>query len=115
MADKMSRNEASKIKQCQWQAHIQAWEKSGLLQNKYCRQHQLSSSQFCYWKKKLKQAKTSTVNFVPVPACTSVQKPGEPSNNFSGLTVILNGGVRIGLDNHFSTRALADAISVLKP
>ncbi|MCK5516496.1 MAG: hypothetical protein KAI39_06445 [Desulfobulbaceae bacterium] len=115
MADKKSRKETSKIKQRQWQAHIQAWGKSGLLQNEYCRQHKLSSSQFCYWKKKLKQAKKSTVNFVPVPACTSVQEPGMPSNNSSGLTIILDGGVRIGLDNHFSTRALADAISVLKP
>ncbi|MDX2495400.1 MAG: hypothetical protein QNK27_10595 [Desulfuromusa sp.] len=114
MEDKMSRKEASKIKQRQWQAHIQAWKKSGLLQNEYCRQHKLRSSQFCYWKKKLKQAKKTTVSFVSVPACTSVQKPGEPSNNFSGLTVILDGGIRIGLDNHFSTRALADAISVLR-
>ncbi len=115
MAEKMSRKEASKIKQRQWQAHIQAWENCGLHQNEYCRQHKLSSSQFCYWKKKLKQVNQSTVNFVPVPACTSVQKPGEPSNNSSGLTIILDGGVRIGLDNHFSTRALVDAISVLKP
>ena len=113
MKDKKNRQEQSRIKRRQWQAHIYAWEKSGLPQNEYCRQHKLSSSQFCYWKKKLKQTKKSAVNFVPVPACTTGQQSDVPVNNFSGLTIFLDSGIRIGLDNHFNVRALADAISVL--
>ena len=116
MKNKKNWKEQSKIKQRQWQAHIHAWEKSGLTQNEYCRQNNLRNNQFCYWKKKLKQTtKRSTVDFVPVPACTSRQKSEEVSENSSGVTIILNGGIKIGLDNHFSTKALADVISVFKP
>ncbi len=114
MQNKMSRQEESKNKQRRWQAHLHAWKNSGLTQNEYCKQHKLRSNQFCYWKKKLKQTKRSTVNFVPVPACISKQRPGAVSGNPSGLTIILDDGIRIGLDNQFSTRALADVISVLR-
>lgn len=114
MKHEKRREETSRIKQRQWRAHIQTWGKSGLTQNEYCRQHKLSSSQFCYWKKKLQQAEKSTASFVPVPVCTSVQEPVKQSNTFSGLTIIFDDDVRIGLDNHFNPRALEDVIKVLR-
>ncbi len=116
MKDKKNWQEQSEIKQRQWQAHINAWKKSGLAQNEYCRQNNLRNNQFCYWKKKLKHtAKWSTVDFVPVPVCTSRQKPEEVLESSSGVTIILNGGIKIGLDSHFSTKTLTDVLSVLKP
>ncbi len=115
MRNKMSRKEELKNKRRRWQAHLESWKNSGLNQNEYCKQHKLRSNQFCYWKKKLQPTKRSTVDFVQVPACISGQKPGAVSDNSSGLTIILDDGIRIGLDNHFSPRALADAISVLRP
>ncbi len=113
MKNKKNRQEQSRIKRRQWQAHVHAWEKSGLHQNEYCRQHKLSSSQFCYWKKKLKQTKKSAVNFVPVPACTTGQQSDVLVNDSSGLTIFFENGIRIALNNHFNVRALADAVSVL--
>ena len=114
MKDKMSRKEESKVKQRRWQAHIEAWVESGLCQNEYCRQYRLSSSQFCYWKKKLKQSKSPAVNFVPLPACISREGTGESSKISSGVSIIIDGDVRISLEDRFSTQALADAISVLR-
>lgn len=37
-----------------WQQHIERWETSGLTQRDYCREHNLKSHQFSYWKRKLK-------------------------------------------------------------
>lgn len=33
----------------QMQAHVQAWQQSGLAQKAYCRQHQLASHLLAYW------------------------------------------------------------------
>lgn len=109
---KTSRKKQSNIKQRQWQAHIHAWRKSGLTQNEYCRQRQLSNSQFCYWKKKLKQLDKSSVSFVPVPTCTK-EKLADPIDKDSGVTIILTSGVKIKLSNTFNPGNLADAVSVL--
>ena len=114
MKKRESRQEQSRIKQRRWQAHIHAWEKSGLPQNGYCRQHKLSSSQFCYWKRKLKRTKISAVSFVPVPVYTSKQKSDVPVSNSSGLTIVFDSGIKIGLDNNFNVQALTDAVLVLK-
>ncbi len=114
MKDQKSGKEQSRIKQRQWQAHIHACGKSGLAQNEYCRRNNLSSGQFCYWKKKLKQTKRSAVNFVPVPTCKSGKKSDAPARSSSGLTIFLDNGIKIGLDNRFNARTLADAVLVLR-
>lgn len=42
MKKEKSWKERAKIKQRRWQVHVEAWEKSGLRQNEYCRQHALT-------------------------------------------------------------------------
>jgi transposase-like protein len=36
-----------------WQVHIEAWQRSGLSQRRYCREHRLSAHTFAKWLKKL--------------------------------------------------------------
>ena len=36
-----------------WQSHIDAWGLTGLSQAEYCRQNNLKTSRFTYWKQKL--------------------------------------------------------------
>ena len=53
-----------------WAQHINSWKKSTLSQNAYCRSHNLSSSQFSYWKRKLQkdglQESSTGSAFIPV-------------------------------------------------
>lgn len=108
-----SRQEQSRIKKRKWQAHLHAWKKSGLSQVEYCRQHDLSSSKFCYWKRKLNRSEESAVSFVSVPVCAQPEVSSQQPINDSGLTILLKSGIRIGVDNNFSSRTLADVVAVL--
>lgn len=96
-----------------WEVHIQAWQKSGLSQNKYCRQNQLHNSQLRYWKKKLGLGVPATPIFAPVP----IEAPQLDSNyvgDDSGLTIILGSNTHIRLENSFSTSALSKVVAVLR-
>ena len=52
-----------------WQQHISQWQKSGLSQAKYCRQHGLKANRFSYHKLKFKAkpAQTSSSGFIKIP------------------------------------------------
>lgn len=54
-----------------WSGHITDWQRSGLSQGAYCRQHALSQSSLIYWRKRLR----STVDKEAVPAVTIVPVP----------------------------------------
>jgi len=41
-----------------WLAHVNCWKKTELLQNAYCREHNLSNSSFSCWLKRLNEAAT---------------------------------------------------------
>ena len=112
MANKNFQKRSAKKRKL-WQAHVRAWEKSGLSQNEYCRRNKLSCSQFCYWKKNLgqQQAKTS-VSFVPVPAHVPELSSNSGSDD-SGLTIFLDNGIRIGLNNDFTSATLTKVVAVL--
>ncbi len=58
-------------KQRFWSDRVAAWKDSGLSQQKYCEQEQLTYTTFIYWRGRLKQladdgAAAGKVNFVPV-------------------------------------------------
>ena len=46
-------------KEAQWQKHIKQWSISGISQAEYCREHNLSSRQFRYYKMKFEQTENS--------------------------------------------------------
>lgn len=95
-----------------WEVHVEAWHRSGLSQNEYCRQNTLRSSQFGYWKKKLAR-QISTANFVPVPI--PGQDPQfEAGNSSSGITICLKKERCIKVDNHFVRATLTKVLSVLE-
>ena len=52
-----------------WENHIEQWITSGLSQAEYCRQHDISSNRFTYWKYKFKREKSAS-GIVPVPIST---------------------------------------------
>lgn len=97
-----------------WQAHVGAWSKSGLSQNEYCRKNELRGSQFCYWKKKLSQLQAPVpVSFVPVPGHLSELLSSESVSEDSGLTIYLGNGIRIGLNNNFTSATLVKVVAEL--
>lgn len=60
-----SRAEQLKQKRNNWKQHIESWRSSGMTQTAYCCQHELTTHQFTYWKKRFIQTDTG-VTFVPV-------------------------------------------------
>ena len=40
----------------QWQQYVDAWQKSGLSQATFCKQHELVLHNFQYWRKRLRSA-----------------------------------------------------------
>ena len=96
-----------------WNAHVRAWQKSGLSQNEYCRRSEISNGQFCYWKRALrKKADKSSSAFVPVPI-SSEQGLQHKQKQDSGLTILLNNDIRILLSREFNSTTLARAVEAL--
>jgi len=60
-----------------WSEHVAAWQRSGLSQGAYCRQHGLSQNSLSYWRKRLGATNdrdaASFVTIVPVPLSPSTQ------------------------------------------
>lgn len=49
-----------------WKKQIQSWQESGLNQAEYCRNHDLISHRFTYWKNKLVKPEKSPISLVQV-------------------------------------------------
>ena len=78
-----------------WEQQLQQWKSSGTSGARYCQQHNLTYSQFGYWKKKLSEAATDQTE--PVRASRSgfvrvVQHP-QRRRAPSELTITLPNGV----------------------
>ena len=58
-----------------WQAHIQAWQRSGYSLAEYSRQHNLVYHRLIFWKNKFTNEQTKSINFVPVPLQTDSSGP----------------------------------------
>jgi hypothetical protein len=48
-----------------WEHHLEQWQKSGLSQLAYCREHQLKPNRFYYWRRRILKPQTR-VSFLPV-------------------------------------------------
>ena len=75
-----------------WTQHIDSWKQSTLSQNAYCRSHNLSASQFSYWKHKLQGDHNGlppiASAFVPV----NVEVPPSNEKRSSSLVLTLPNG-----------------------
>ena len=112
MADNKLKKLQSKKKRF-WEVHVRAWGRSGLSQNDYCKRNQLSSSQFCYWKKKLGQSCNAPLSFIPVAIGSKEQKATTTTSD-SGLTIYLDSSVKIGLSNDFTPSTLVKVVAALE-
>jgi len=89
-----AREKENERKREYWFSHIDKWEKSGLTQSEYCREHGLIYSRFIYWKvrwdKTLKEP-----SFVPVP----LELPEFPV--FSGSNTGCSSSLRLTVRNRY--------------
>jgi hypothetical protein len=107
MRDKSSGSQSvgSKI----WQAHLHAWEKSGLSGAEYCRQHTLSYHAFTYWKRK-NSIRQEAAHFVSVPALRITQKI---NNHSAALKVDLGNSIKIEIYDDFAPSTLRRVVAAL--
>lgn len=76
------------------QAHVKAWQESGLTMSAYCREHQLAISSFSVWVGKNKDKKDKAVKqFFPIKPC---EKPSLSSSRLMVKVTLVNGmGVQV--------------------
>lgn len=97
-----------------WSGHIEAWQRSGLSQGAYCRQHGLSQSSLNYWRARLsKSDKVSapSVTFVPVPLpapAPAIIAPSEP------ILVHVGDDFRIEIRGDFAAPVLEKLVRTLR-
>ncbi|MDP1993359.1 MAG: hypothetical protein Q8K00_20260 [Syntrophales bacterium] len=98
-----------------WEAHIQAWEKSGLTAADYCRRHNLSYDAFHYWKKKItRTASAKGISLVPVPARMIEQGQQVTTVPGSALKVEVGGRFKIEVHGGFCPQTLIRVIAILE-
>ena len=98
-----------------WEAHIQAWEKSGLTAADYCRRHNLSYDAFHYWKKKItRTASSKDIRFVPVPARMIDQWQQATTTPGSALKVEFGDRFKIEVHAGFCPQTLIRVIATLE-
>jgi hypothetical protein len=87
----------------QWSAHVHNWEISGLSQNEYCRQNDLSKDTFSNWKRRfLKQANL----FVQI-------KPKKVIHQ-SKMKVIINETLKIEVEPGYDPDQLKSLVNLLR-
>jgi len=80
-------------KQAHWQQQIERWQRSGLSQQAWCKQHDIKLGTFSYWRSKSKAsgiAPTAPRRFMPLSA-PAAPLPGHSST----MGVALADGIRL--------------------
>jgi hypothetical protein len=88
----MPRKSATQAPPQQWRQHIEDWRNSGLSQQAFCRDRNLSYHKFHYWRKKLAHApvnKTQPRTSALVPVTYQSPSPG------NGLSIHLPSGISL--------------------
>lgn len=94
-----------------WRYHIDAWSRSGLAQNAYCRANNLKSNRLTYWKIKFKK-QNLPVEFVQVsPAQIPQSQHSYPQE---GLRLNIDSGFQIEIPDEFSDATLTRVLKVLR-
>ena len=104
---KRSREHPLREKRRFWQAHIQAWQKSGYSLAEYGKHHDLVYHRLIYWKNKFENERTKPVSFVPVPL--------RADSSDTPLTLSLqNERFKIEIGEGFSGTILSQLITTLE-
>lgn len=90
-----------------WKDHSEAWKASGLSQQEYCGQANISYRSFVYQHNRLAiKLKKSTVNFVEA-------KPDSVGiNNQTAVQLMLPNGVRIGITSEANSTLIHTVLTV---
>ena len=98
-----------------WQSHIESWKDSGLSQAEYCRQNNLKSRIFTYWKLKFSSG-DSPLEFVQVCADSTPSIPSVPLFNNRGapLRLTVNCRFAIEIPDGFSPTTLRQVLLTLQ-
>jgi len=98
-----------------WAGHIAAWQRSGLGQGAYCRQHGLSQSSLSYWRKRLgvtnDRDAASFVTIVPVPLPASAQ--ADMTTAAGPMLVHVGNAFRIEIRGDFAAPVLEKLVRTL--
>lgn len=103
------------LNQRQWQAHVQAFRRSGLSRAEYCRQHKLSYHALVYWQRKF----SGLSRGAPVPTLVPVVIGGSigqasPHAVPAALRVILPGRLSVEVGDAFSPATLIRLLATLE-
>lgn len=106
MKGSLSKRESNRQR---WFQLIQEWQTSGLSQKAFCEAHQLGLASFQRWRRifmgEAHEVSTPPVGFLPV-------KVVEPST--SGLSLVINEGMRIEVSAGFDAITLKQLVQVLQ-
>jgi transposase len=76
-------------KQQYWQAHINAWQRSGLSQAAYCQAKQLSLASFGYWRKRCSDSSASASLPAVIPVLRESASVGTQLRSPGGWQILL--------------------------
>ena len=108
-----------------WEAHVEAWQDSGLTQRAYCREHQLPETQLSHWKhrlEKLRRRQGDAKRLVPIQVIGASVTDGRPAEiepprrqdaPDSHLTLVLGNGLRLEIGEEFNPSTLSRVLEVL--
>jgi hypothetical protein len=88
-------------KQKFWQQHLHSWESSGLSQSAYCSKHNLSLTNFGYWRKRFKS--DAPTKIIPIVRETSV----------AGVQLRSPSGWQVALPANLSLESLRQLMATL--
>lgn len=103
------------LTQRQWQAHVQAFRRSGLSRAEYCRRQSISYHALTYWQRKLSRPGTdrSVPALVPVPLAGNIVTHSSQVSR-AVLRVILPGRLSIEVGDGFSPATLSRLLATLE-
>jgi hypothetical protein len=122
----MAADSAAGEKRRWWEAHVRAWERSGLRQSEYCRRQKLDRSVFGYWKQKgsrERSAERESAAAAALPArlvaVGTVEAEGEQAPRLgwaqaSPLSVVVRGRYCVEVSEGFSSATLTQLIQTLE-
>ena len=107
----LSRAEQLEQKRSYWKQHVESWQKTGITQVEYCRQHNLKHDQLVYWKKRFLNTDTD-VSFVPLKLADLLGIPAQPDR--TSLSLVVNNYFKIETRAGFDAQLLRQLIFALR-
>lgn len=112
MADQLQKQNSYQKRRQLWKTHIEAWPLTGLSQAEYCRQNNLKTNRFTYWKRKFEK-ESLPVKFVQISAESA--KPDHLFyNDEASLRLTVGSQFTIEIQDGFTPITLKQVLLTLK-